>query len=36
MEVQADFEQGDEEHLLAADVDAEEVLHGEDLVCLVA
>ena len=35
MKAHADFEQGAEEHLLAADVDAELVRHGEDLARLV-
>ena len=35
MQVRADFEQGAEEHLLAVDVDAELVRHGEDLARLV-
>ncbi len=35
MQAQADFEHGSEEHLLAADVDAELVRHGEDLAHIV-
>ena len=36
VEVQADFERGAESHLLAADVDAELVHHGEGLARLGA